>query len=345
MRLGLIARADHRGLGQQTRSVFNALNPARTLVVNCPSANPLPLHLEYFPGATVVNRIPTDQDCRNFLSDGGVDVVYSAETFYNPRLPDIAREYGVKTVLHLNREFLDRNDRPDLWAAPSMWHWDEIPSPKQFLAVPIDLDAFPARPRPVKAAKFLHVVGRPAINDRNGTADLLDALQFVQTPITVTITCQDPHYVSGLLAARRIPRHITLDVRTGDAKHFADLYEGQDVLVMPRRFGGLCLPVHEALGAGMPVVMPDISPNNTWLPSDWLVPAETCGVFMAKTRVEVFSADHRALAAKIDQFATDPQFYSASADTAVRMAKELSWAEQAPVYRKLFAELCAEGVA
>lgn len=338
MRLGLIARADHRGLGQQTRAVFEQLHPAKTMVVNCPSAHPLPLHLEYFPGATVVNRIPTDQDCHDFLREG-IDVVYSAETFYNPNLPDIARQYGVKTVLHINREFLDRKDRPDLWAAPSWWHFDEIPDPKIFLPVPIDLSKYPPQPPRDTATRFLHVIGRPAIHDRNGTADLLDALAYVPTPIELTIRCQDEHYVSGLLASRRIPRHIHLNVHTGDVPNHADLYTGQDVLVLPRRFGGLCLPANEALGAGLPVVMPDISPNNTWLPAEWLVPAESRASFMAKTRVEVFSADHRALASTIYQFARDRTYFATSQDTARRMAKELSWDALKPAYEHALKEL------
>lgn len=339
MRLGLIARADHRGLGQQTRAVFDVLRPFKTMVVNCPSANPLPLHLEYFPGATVVNRIPTDQDCCDFLREG-VDVVYSAETFYNPRLPDIARQYGVKTVLHVNREFLDLRDRPDLWAAPSMWHYDEIPEPKVFLPVPIDLSRFPTRPPRSQATNFLHVIGRPAIHDRNGTADLLDALSHVRSSITLTITCQDEHYVSGLLASRRVPSHIRLNVATGDVPNNADLYTGQDVLVLPRRFGGLCLPANEALGAGMPVVMPDVSPNNAWLPTEWLVPATRCGEFMAKTRVDLHSPDPRALAERIDQFVEDREFFATAQDTAQQLAKELSWHNQQPVYAQTFTDLC-----
>ncbi|MFG1794148.1 glycosyltransferase [Nocardia sp. NPDC049149] len=286
----------------------------------------------------MVNRIPTDQDCRNFLSEG-VDVVYSAETFYNPNLPDIARRYGVKTILHINREFLDLRDRPDLWAAPSMWHFDEVPEPRIFLPVPIDLGSFPARSPSGEATRFVHVIGRPAVRDRNGTADLLDALTYVQTPIELTVHCQDEHYVSALLASRRIPRHIHLNVRTGDVPDHAELYAGHDVLLLPRRFAGLCLPANEALGAGLPVVMTDVSPNSTWLPADWLVPAESRGSFMAKTRVEVYSADHRALAAKIDQFATDPDFYQKAAGIARDLAEANSWQILKPLYEKTFADL------
>ena len=48
MRLGLIARADNRGLGQQTWAVQRNLQPAKTMVVDCPSMQPLQLHLDRF---------------------------------------------------------------------------------------------------------------------------------------------------------------------------------------------------------------------------------------------------------------------------------------------------------
>ncbi|WP_454199574.1 glycosyltransferase [Nocardia sp. Marseille-Q1738] len=337
MRIGLIARADSRGLGVQTKSFHDAMQPAKTMVVDCPSANPLPLRRDWYPDATWVKGLPTAIDFRTWLD--GLDVVYTAETGYSRALWSEAERAGVKTILHLNREFLDPHDQPTLWAAPSMWRYEEIPDPKTFLAVPIDLAKFPTRPPATKATRFLHVIGRPAIHDRNGTVDLLDALAYVQSPITLTITCQDRTYVPGLLASRRIPRHIHLDVRGGDAANNWELYTGQDVLVLPRRFGGLSLPVHEALGSGMPVIMTAVSPNE-WLPGDWLIPAQKRGEFMAKTKVEVHSADLRKLADRIDRFATDPTFFAASHEIARRMAKELSWDNQRPVYEKVFADLC-----
>lgn len=342
MRLGLIARADHRGLGQQTRAVFDHLAPIKTMVVNCPSAQPLPLHLEYFPGATVVNRLPTDRDCRDFVSDG-VDMVYSAETFYNVNFPDIAREYGVRTVLHVNPEFLDAEDRPSLWAAPSLWRFDELPDPKIHLPVPIP--NIVDRLATATAARFLHVVGRPAIYDRNGTTQFLAALQHVESPITATVTCQDPDYVPNLLSGTRIPDHVELVVRAGDIYDNRDLYDGQDVLVLPRRFGGLCLPAQEAVGAGLPVIMPAISPNDTWLPADWLVPAEHAGAFRAKVDVQLYTADVRELAARIDRFATDTAFFTSAADRARHIAKQMSWEQLRPVYLKTFADLHMKGAA
>lgn len=359
MRLGLIARADARGLGIQTRSVHDNLHPVKTMVVDCPSAKPLPLRRDWYPGATWIHGLPTHADFRVWLD--GLDVVYTAETGYSYALWDEAERAGVKTVLHVNPEFCDRLDRPTLWAAPSMWHWDQLPDPKVFLPVPIsgckpslnthfgeDADFRPLANRTCtealhvggtckgSARNFLHVVGRPATRDRNGSEDLLASLQYVTASIRLTVTCQEPGFVENLLPRFRIPPNVGLIVRSGDVQCNTDLYRGQDVLLMPRRFGGLCLPLNEAVGFGMPCVLPDISPNNTWLPSDWLVPAAHAGQFMVKQNVvDVYSVDHRALAHKIDALASDAGFYAKAKAEAAELRDNLSWIALRPEYERV----------
>lgn len=342
MRLGLIARADSRGLGVQCKSFHDQMRPTKTMVIDCPSQKPLPLRRDWYPGATWVKGLPTAQDFRRWLQ--GLDVVYTAETGYSPHLWTEAQRAGVKTVLHTNYEFLNRADKPTLWLAPSMWHYSEVPAPKQFLPVPIESERFAAparRPLAGPARRFLHIVGRPAVHDRNGTAELLQALSLIKAKVTVTVKCQEPGYVSGLVREHNIhtPNNVTFIVDSGDVPNYWDNYRGHDVLVMPRRFGGLCLPVNEALGAGMPVVMPDISPNNSWLPGEWLVRASKQGSFMAKQRIDYYSVDHRALAAKIDQYATDPDFHTKAVDEATRLRNELSWDALKPEYEKVLANV------
>jgi glycosyltransferase involved in cell wall biosynthesis len=335
VKLGLIARADSRGLGVQTKAVFDNLHPVKTMVVDCPSAKPLPLRRDWYPGATWINGLPTAQDFRAWLH--GLDCVYTAETGYSRALWDEAERAGVRTVLAANYEFLDRFDRPTVWAMPSMWHYDDVPfGNKTFLPVPIDTQETLHISGTWKetAQNFVHVVGRPAIHDRNGTADLLLALQYVTAHVTVSIRCQEAGYVSGLVHQHNIrtPNNVTLRVESGDVADNSDLYRGQDVLVMPRRFGGLCLPANEALGHGMPVVMPAISPNNTWLPNDWLVPASLKTSFRAKQHVDVYETEPRILAAKIDQFATDSGFYQKSRLEAVELRTQYSWETLKPRY-------------
>lgn len=335
MRIGLIARADSRGLGIQTKSFHDAMQPAKTMVVDCPSANPLPLRRDWYPGATWIHGLPTVEDFHVWLQD--LDVVYTAETGYGQALWDEAERLGVKTVLHLNYEFLDLNDRPTVWAAPSMWHYDDIPfANKCFLPVPIELH--PAD-FPTAGRRFLHVVGRPAIHDRNGTEDLLQALQYVESTISVTFTCQDPQYVQGLLARYSLPDHVSVHQLTGDVTNHHDLYRNQHVLIMPRRFGGLCLPVNEALGCGIPVIMPNISPNNQWLPQDWLTSAAKVREFHAKTLIDVFGTNPQVLASQIDRFAQDTTFFMRAKQEARELAQRLSWETQLPAYQQVL-EMC-----
>lgn len=339
MRLGLIARADDSGLAVQTWEFFRAMNPAKTLVIDVSHLADDGLHCnkqvhpERFPGA-VWHRgwLPTDQMVHEFLT--GLDVVFSCETFYHPHFTGLARSMGVRTVLQPNFEFLDYSVGPDLWASPSLWRFGELPEPKAFLPVPIAADRF-TTPAEHGAAHFLHVVGRPAMHDRNGTVDLLQALQYVESNITVRVCCQHPGYVSDLISqhAIRTPGNVDLVVESTNVENYWDLYDG-GTLLMPRRFGGLSLPINEALGARMPVIATNISPNNTWLPSEWLVEADRVSEFRAKQRIEVYGVHPPLLARKIDTFA-EPAFYAKARYEAETLAKGLSWDAMRPEYEQI----------
>lgn len=342
MRLGLIARADRSGLGVQSLEFFRAMQPERVLVIDVSQFADNAEHcnkftdLSLYPGATVHKGWSPPQSLLvPWLR--GLDAVFSCETFYCDELPDLAHGLGVKTVLQPNYEFLRPWCAPDLWAIPSMWHWDEIPEPKQYLPVPIALDRFGERRGYVNSGPrhFLHVCGRPAIHDRNGTGDLLGALQHVRSDVVLTIRCQNASYIQRLLSRREIPPNIELRVDATNVENYWSLYDRGDVMILPRRYGGLCLPANEALGAGMPVIMTDVSPNNQWLPAEWLVPATKTAEFMAFNRVDVYVANHVELAAKIDRFASDDVFFGAAKADAERLAKELSWDNLRGEYEKV----------
>lgn len=335
MTFGLIARPDARGLGIQCKAVHDNLHPTKTLVVNCTSAMPLRLRRDWYPNAHWIDRLPTRDDIHEFLD--GLDSVYTAETGYTPWLWTEANRRGIKTVLHGNYEFLDRQDKPAVWAAPSRWHFDDWPAGTIHLPVPIETHRFTPRNDVDMAARFLHVIGRPAIHDRNGTIDLLKALPLVRSSITLTITCQQSGHIGKLINDHhiRIPDHITLNVQSTDTDNYWNLYQDQDTLIMPRRFGGLCLPALEAIGAGMPVIMPDIDPNNTWMPGEWLTPAIRAGEFRAKQHITYYQTEPEALADRIDQFAQDQRFYRTATTNAHTIRAGLSWTTLKPRYQQL----------
>jgi glycosyltransferase involved in cell wall biosynthesis len=333
-RVGLVARADNRGLGQQTWAVFRNLHPYRTLVVDCPSQNPLTLHFDRFPGAKITQTMSRD-DVVEFLD--GLDVVYTAETGYSQHLWREAHRMGVRTVLHANYEFWQPTDHPTKLVAASTWNLDKYPSGTDYLPVPIETDRCIPHRKHETATSFLHVIGRPAIKDRNGTLDLLYALQFVKSRISVTITCQQSGYVGGLINqyGLRIPNRVDLTIDSVDALNYWEKYAGHDVLVMPRRFGGLCLPANEALGCGMPVIMPDIPPNNTWLPREWLVKASQAGQFMAKQPVVYYRTNPEVLAERIDAFATQAEQFNEAVYQALNLRDEYSWPTLERAYRQV----------
>lgn len=336
MRIGLIARADSRGLGIQTKAFYDQMAPAKTLVIDPPSQQPLPIRRDWYPDGQWVHHLPTATDLEQFLD--GVDVVYTAETGYGHLLWEIANRKAIPTVLHANWEFLNRHDNPTVWAAPSLWHIEQWPHGTTHLPVPIELDRFPEPDMPATASKFLHIVGRPTVDrhidlHRNGTVDVIKALQRVNAPIEVTFRCQQPGYVETLLEQH--PVGVPVTVESGDKPNYWDNYTGFHALIMPRRFGGLCLPVNEALGAGMPVIMTDINPNNLWLPQEWLVPAHHTGQFTAKQRISCFAADPNALAETITRM-TDEGFYRRAVEKASRLRRQYSWEALRPRYDRLF---------
>jgi hypothetical protein len=350
VKLGLIARADNSGLGVQTWEFARHLQPAKTLVIDVGDLRDDTTHCnkatyrQRYNGATFHRGwTPGRQVLRQFLR--GLDVVFTAETPYNMELFHLARTMNVRTVLQYNFEFLPHlNDpslpKPDVFAGPTQWRWGEVPfDNKTLLPVPIALDRFGKSRVSVTSGTrhFLHIVGRPAVFDRNGTPDLLQALRHVTSNIRLTLKCQDRDYLNKMVAGACIPPNVDVTVDSGDVENYWDLYREGDVFLMPRKYGGLCLPAQEALGAGMPVVMTDIDPNNTWLPSEWLVPGRLVAQFHAMNRVDVYAPAAVELAAKIDLFAQDEEFFAAAKVKASELAQGLGWDALKPEYAKALA--------
>lgn len=352
-RIGLIARADNTGLGTQSWEFHRHLNPAKTLIVDfthtSASGKDLTVHPERFPGNTTIVTGPPDTNTLIEFLDG-LDSVFTMETPYNFALYTLARQRGIQTVLQANWEMLaylqdgeHQQHVPDILALPSTWHLAEATHrfgdrmTVSHLPVPIPTDRFDDVKMPLTASRFLHVAGYPAVADRNGTRDLLAALPHVRAEVTITLTCQRPGYLGGLMTANVSPPNVTLVIETTTHNDYWGLYAGHHALILPRRYGGLCLPVNEALGAGMPVLMPDISPNHDWLPPDWLTPARQVDTIYTKIPIDVHLSDPVELAARIDRLATDEDFYGHARRQARFLADIHSWTSLLPHYQEVLA--------
>lgn len=332
-RCGLIARADSGGLASQTFDFYTHMRPHKTMVVDIEHLTGYPNDFTKYPGAQIVKGFePTLNELDLFLRD--IDVVFTVECPYNYALFSMARERGIKTVLQYNYEWLEnlaqqQLPEPDLFLAPSKWHINDMPfAPVEYMHVPIDRQKFPFKQRTI-AKKFLHIAGHRTHEDRNGTSLLLEALPYIQGDVEIVIRTQDD-----------LPRPYTdhrLTIIKEDLSDNKGLFNDEDVLILPRRYGGLSLQLNEALSCGMPVLMTDIEPQNEFLPHEWLMPYATVGQIMIKTNVQVYNTTPQILANKISEVAgRNITGWSRQAD---EIASRRDWRVMHSKYEEMFCSL------
>jgi glycosyltransferase involved in cell wall biosynthesis len=359
MRLGLIARADNSGLGVQTHEFYKAMHPDKTLVMDISDLNGNEIFLDRYPGAQVVRSLLRTPDIDEFLQD--LDVIFVAEAPYNYHLYQRAKELGVKTAVQYNYEFFDwfiHPDwpMPDLLIAPSKWHYNHVELFASangvkhiYLHCPVNRDALPFR-EIRQARTFLHTGGRSAAHDRNGTKTVIEASALLQTDAKIVVHFQGEqglaHQTTMTTAdyetyAEEHGDLSKLTIVKQEFSNYADVYAMGDVLVLPRRYGGNCLPLNEALSVGLPAIMTDISPNNQFLPERWLVGAEKIGQFEPRTTIDIFGCSAKALARRIDTFYNmdEAQFMGQNVQ-ANNIAERISWKNMEWQYRQAFEELC-----
>lgn len=344
MRLGLIARADNSGLGIQTWEFYKHMKPAKTLVVDLSDLNGNKQFPERYPdNATFASGLLNTGTIIEFLQD--LDVVFVAEAPYNYYLYARAREMGIKTAVQYNYEFFDWFSfpwypMPDMLIAPSFWHYDEVDQfcrenniLHTYLHCPVNRELLPYREKS-QFKTFLHNAGRSAAYDRNGTETVIDAARFSVSDAKFLIKFQGEqglgHQSTSTIddyrrRAEGIPEE-KLEIRVIETPDYWNNYDEGDVMLLPRRYGGNCLPLNEALSTGMPVIMPSISPNNEFLPAEWQLPAGKVGEFMPRTKIDIFGIDPVALAAKVDVLANyDDNAARMESHKADKLADKISW--------------------
>lgn len=277
MNLGLVARADQRGISYQTQAYYRHLQPAKVLCVlmNEPG---WPENTGLYRDADVTfvdsntsrhlnERVLDEHKARRFLK--GLDVVIAVETVYDWAFCEWAREERCKVIVVGNPELTAHHNyrawpHPDIWAWPTPWMFDqlhELGYPTVYeLPVPGEVREFVNADPDDDVLRVLHVAGKAALGDRNGTYDFVEAVASLRRRVHVTIVTQERDLPRKL----RHQSAVTVDVVSGGAKDRWSMYENQHLLVLPRKYGGLCLPAIEAMSCGVAVMMTDCSPNEIW---------------------------------------------------------------------------------
>lgn len=308
MKLGIIARSDNTGLGNQTKELVNMLNPNKIMLIDSHSFNKNKQHPEWYDKYNYqhIRGFPNKSDIEQFIK--GLDVVLSCETFYSNSFVDIAKKNNVKTVLQYNYEFLDylRNpslDLPDCLISPSYWGLEEVlglfmhKTKVVHIPPPIEPSIF-AKVKAYNLSKehnrILHIGGKAAHMDRNGTNSIIEMLKYSKADYEIVIKSQSDLDINT--------KDSRLSIDVSNIENREDLYLGYDAMILPRRYAGLCLPMNEALMSALPVFMTNISPNNNVLPKEWLASAEKINRFKARVDVDVYDVDPEKLAKLIDNY-------------------------------------------
>lgn len=346
MKIGLIAYSTDTGLGNQTFNFYKHMKPSKTLLVDLHKFNGMKTHHErYQDGEVMLTRNVPDCQHMDWLTND-VDIVFVCETPLNYCLMEKAKAKGVPVVLQYNYEFLDylQIDRPapTVLAAPSIWHKKDVEALNiaPVIDLPVPTDASDINFREIsECRKIFHIAGKQAIHDRNGTRTFIDAAVKCGNKFKYIIYAQaiDGETDRMILQAQK---SIDLEV-VYNVPNYADMYKDGDVLVLPRKYGGLCLPMQEALTAGIPVIMPDIEPNGYRLPKQWLVGAKRERSFMTRTQIDIYETDPNWLAFKMCEFA-NADFMKWSNKEAIEIGKGLKWETLKAYYQTIFEQIISQ---
>jgi len=309
VRLGIIARSDNTGLGNQTRELVKMLNPNKILLIDSSHFNGNEQHPEWYSEYNVTTTkygMASKEEASKFLND--LDVVISCEIFYHNSFINMAKKRKIKTILQYNYEFLDYLvnpdlELPDILVSPSLWNFEDVV--KKFsdrakvihLPPPTSVDLF-LNAKNINISKthkkILHIGGKAAVKDRNGTNTVIEMLNYSKADYELVIKSQTP------LDIKCDDPRLTIDTSNPETRE--SLYEGYDAMILPRRYAGLCLPMNEALLASLPVFMTNISPNNSILPEQWLVDSKKIDRLMTRTMLDVYEGDPKMLAKLVDDY-------------------------------------------
>ena len=341
VKLGLIGRTDARGIAWQTHDFWRHMQPDKVLAVQMNDPG-WPEDFGRFgdKGVTFVDsNLSTDltkrgldeSKCRKFLE--GLDVVFAVETVYDWRLIDWAHDAGAKVVIQGNPEFAAHHrhpdwQHPDAWAWPTPWLRDELVElgyGNTDLPVPVEERDFTAADPEDDTLRIVHVVGKMAANDRNGTLEFIEAVAALRQRVDVRIVTQDA------TVPRKIRHHQNVDVEviTGGVADRWDLYEGMHMLVLPRKYAGLCLPAQEAMGCGLAVMMTDCSPNEIW-PGPRIKARKGRIQRSPFGKIQTYGTHPIDIAQLIDRYARDRDRLIADMDEAQTWALNNNWTELKP---------------
>lgn len=303
MRIGMMSYACKQGLGYLAKSFWDAGVIDEMLMIHHGKRTTYPewyqdkahsiTNLSQLRSTSIINVLEK------------LDIMLFFETPFDWNFPALCSACGVKTVCMPMYEWYPKNkmDVFDAYLCPSLLDCDYFQDHvNPLFQPPVDDSIWKQR---TTAKTFLHNAGNIGFRGHKGTLELLQAMEYVESDLTLTVRCQDKAAFTRLLhqvpQVRKNPKVILENY----AVAYEDLFSTHDVLVAPEKFNGLSLPLQEAYAAGMLVMTTDRYPINTWLPREPLIPVQSTHKACISSQYHSFdecTIDPKAIAKTMDDW-------------------------------------------
>ena len=344
MRIGMVAYACNQGLGYLAKSFYDAEVIDEVLWIRHRHPD-RPSHPEWYGDKALevnprgIKGTKVDEVLKR------LDVMLFFETPFDWKFPDYCRKHNVKTVMMPMYEWFpkDKMKTFDGYLCPSELDINYFHNyPYKFFQPPVNPSTWKLR---IKAKRFLHNAGNIGHREHKGTRELLQAMEFVKSPIKLTVRCQDTKAFCRMLkdipSAKEDPR---LTFCMGEIPYEELFDENHDVYIAPEKFNGLSLPLQEAYAAGMLVMASDRYPTQCWLPFCPLIPVHSFHtVSIGSSYLEFQEAEIRPqdIAVSIDKiYDQDIIEYS---DMGALWGYDNSWEQRKEEFLKKMKTLCFGG--
>lgn len=326
MIVGTIGYDVHSGLGHLVRDFWKNGIVNRVLVVPHKSYKRYP---NWYPDGVGFSL----HRAQHFLK--GLDVLLLFENGFHWNIVKMAKERGIKIVLIPMYEYtpFPVPVRPDLVITPS--DLDQEIYQKHYdchrLSIPV---SNPWRKRE-RAFEFVHNAGHGQHTFAKGTPELVQAMEYVQSPVKLLVRGQpgERRITDLFLKNAKNPK---VELQYGDLPD-DEMFSRGDVYINAEQFNGLSLPLQEAYASGMMVVTTDRFPANTWLPREPLIPVARYEKYKIAIEFDRAFVDPKDIAKRIDEwYGQDISCFSLSGKL---WAEENSWEKLGPQYLSILGAL------
>lgn len=329
MTFSMIGRADNGGLASQTWEIARHVGPSKVLLVDLGANGRGPFVPERYDGLAEVRiaRTPLDRGHLRWLCRD-VGAVYTAEANYNDELADITARAGVRHVVHAN---------PELWRASNGGRTTELVTPTSWecerlgrsiiMPMPVDRERLPYTPR--SRVRRFYFPAAPAFHDRHGEQFVMEAMRRVRRDDITLVVGPKPR-----TRVKRLDGGVLVESVLARDDYWQ--YPDADALILPRRYGGLSLPMQEAASLGMPIISLDLAPYGPELMPELLVAAvHPHPVAMKGGSFPVWDCHPRALANVIEHLADDDDLAVRASKHSDEFADALAWPRWEQAWRTL----------